>query len=178
MKTIGIVGYMQNGKDTVAEIIQKELFPKTVEIVHFADPLKELARQIGWDGRKDKKGRWFLQRLGVLCRGLKKDYWVDKMRSVIHKQNARSLDFLLIPDLRFANEAEMLNDYYSEIIVVKRPIKGWWRRLWFWIKPRHCSEKYHKWINKYPHTVIINDGTIDDLKEKLSQKLQEWQEIA
>lgn len=179
MKTIGIIGYKQSGKDTAAGIIQKALFPKTVKITHFADPLKKVALELGWDGKKDRKGRRLLQLLGTnVCREcICDDYWILKMVDFLHKENAKTLDFLLIPDLRFPNEAKMLENYYSELLVIKRPIKGLWRKLWFWIKPRHKSEHYERWIKQFPHTVIINDGTIKDLEDKLEQKIQEWQEI-
>lgn len=172
MKIIGIVGYAGSGKDTVASLLALKLKPKTSKIVHFADPLKNIATNLGWNGKKDKKGRKLLQLLGTdVCRDcIDGEYWVKCMQEVISRETVKGTHYLLMPDVRFANEAEMFQDTNSRLFVIKRPVKGFWKRFMVFITPRHKSEQYQKWINKYHYTTIDNTGSIEDL-EKILDKI-------
>lgn len=172
MKIIGIVGYAGSGKDTAASLLALKLKPKTSKIVHFADPLKNIATNLGWNGKKDKKGRKLLQLLGTdVCRGCIDDaYWVKRMQELIARESARGIDYLLMPDVRFPNEAVMFQHSCGQLFVVKRPVKGFWKRFMVFITPRHKSEQYQKWINKYQYTTIDNTGSIEDL-EKILDKI-------
>ncbi len=66
-KLIIINGVARSGKDTFIDIF-KSLNPNTINISSI-DKVKELAREMGWDGTKDDKSRKFLSDL--------KDLWTD-----------------------------------------------------------------------------------------------------
>ncbi len=174
MKTFAIVGYARHGKDTVAEAIQKLVRPKSVRIYHLADPIKEMAASFGWDGNKDKKGRTFLQQLGTeIGRAYNDNHWVDIMERDRRRCRSIPLDYYLIPDVRFENEVKSLTKGHCIIIVVKRPVHGFWKKIKQLFTRRHSSERYEKWIKKYPHHVVINDGTIAGLEKKIEKILKE-----
>lgn len=59
------------GKDTFVELVSTELndiFKKFHTVVNFSsvDKVKEIAREIGWDGKKSEKDRKFLSDLKIL----------------------------------------------------------------------------------------------------------------
>lgn len=58
---IAVIGKAQHGKDTMVNFLMKKV-PNS-EHVSFAKHLKEQAKMLGWDGKKDVAGRTFLQQL-------------------------------------------------------------------------------------------------------------------
>ena len=52
------------GKDTLCELAAKHFKVKNISSI---TPIKEIATQCGWDGRKDNKARKFLSDLKNLC---------------------------------------------------------------------------------------------------------------
>lgn len=65
MNVFIVNGYPQSGKTTFETLCQEELFKKNIKVKMLStiDPIKEIARTIGWDGNKDAKGRKFLSDL-------------------------------------------------------------------------------------------------------------------
>ncbi len=66
MKKVAIVinGRGGVGKDTLCELAAKHF---KIENISSITPIKEIAAQCGWDGRKDNKARKFLSDLKALC---------------------------------------------------------------------------------------------------------------
>lgn len=94
---IGISGKREVGKDTVADyLVEKYGFVK----VPFALRLKYMARQHGWDGQKDDRGRKLLQTLGQVWRTYREDYWSEKVLKYYEGED----DKLVISDVRYFNE--------------------------------------------------------------------------
>ncbi len=116
---INIYGKAQHGKDTLAVLLLSELvmLGYTGQIVWFATDLKRMAKKQGWDGKKDKEGRTFLQNLGQEKRKKDKDYWVKRA-----EKQFKDVDFILIADTRYMNEIEYFkrNDYQSTTIKIIR----------------------------------------------------------
>lgn len=98
---ITIAGKARHGKDTFARLL-KEKLDGDVQILRFADGVKELAYNKGWNGKKDNNGRAFLQFIGTEYgrEQIDKNIWVKKAENKI-----RSVDYVIIPDCRFPNEA-------------------------------------------------------------------------
>lgn len=63
MKVIGLSGKAENGKTFFANLLKPKLEAKGYKVViqPLAQVMKEQARMLGWDGKKDEKGRKFLQ---------------------------------------------------------------------------------------------------------------------
>jgi hypothetical protein len=116
IKTILISGKAGHGKDTIAEIIEKELVEKykqRVLNIRFADMLKfNLTKYHGWNGIKDKKGRDLLQKHGVITYENNEGVW-GKIVVEIIKAYESLYDYVIIPDLRFKAELQAIRIFYK-----------------------------------------------------------------
>jgi hypothetical protein len=142
---VGIGYNMQVGKDTAAAALSRELgFLRRA----FADPLKDLAFKanpvvsagsrsvtvnydvghgrlawavagLGWEGAKATypEVRTFLQNLGYGARELfGENFWTDKLFDSLSPE----LNYV-IPDVRFRNEAEAIQERGGVLIKITRP---------------------------------------------------------
>jgi hypothetical protein len=174
---IGLSGYAQTGKDTVAEHIVKNYgFAR----VAFADPIREalyklnpkvrlgesigvsLAHAVdnmGWEEVKKLSldARELLQRLGTeVGRDMfGEDFWINKamLKATEHKN-------VVISDTRYFNEAESIKKHGGILIRINKPNTN--------EVNNHESEKN---LNSYPFDyTIVNSSTKQDLY-KLIDKL-------
>ena len=122
---IGVAGYKGSGKDTIANVLQTSF---GFEKMSFAQPIKDIVHStfgidkaiLSGDGgerefREEVLPGWFylsprdmMQKIGMAFRDeLHKDIWVKVLESKIKsiKQN------IVIPDVRFKNELELINKY-------------------------------------------------------------------
>lgn len=177
MKTILISGKAGHGKDTVAQIMKEELERQgeKVLIIKFGDPVKWFAREYyNWNGEKDEKGRSLLQYIGTeMMRTYNKYYW----GVIVSEFVAANEDFTvaLIPDWRFISEEYCIHDdvenYYT--LRVERP--GFIHPSMTNEQLNHVSETE---LDNYSFDYTIwNDGTIDDLREKVKKSLDYFQNM-
>jgi len=114
MIVIGLSGKARSGKGSVVQLSQILMQHGDTEVevrqVSFATALKDMAREQGWDGKKDEKGRTLLQDLGMKMRKEDPDYWVKAaMRKVNEiRSSSPATKIVFIPDCRFINEAEAI----------------------------------------------------------------------
>jgi hypothetical protein len=167
---IGLTGYAQSGKDTVAKILIEKY---QYERVAFADAIRELlydmnpnyhdtllqqsVNRIGWDElKKDPTIRRMLQNLGVGARKiLGDDVWVI---AALHKMSDTTKNYV-ITDVRFENEAVMIKQLDGELWRVKRPgVEA---------VNDHISE--HELDGYKVDRILHNGGTLEEL-ELLVQK--------
>lgn len=135
MKIVGIAGNMGSGKDTVTGMLKSQLQAKgqDVAVLRFAGLLKRMATfYFGWDGTKGDRsvmidneqyfgGRQLLQGLGNVFRNeIDKDYWIKQLAKDADKIAAH-IDYCLIPDCRFINEAKWIKSMSGKLIYVSRP---------------------------------------------------------
>jgi FMN phosphatase YigB (HAD superfamily) len=173
---VGVRGYAQSGKDSVAAVLVSRYgFTRAA----FADALKELAcrtnpivsldgrrlaslvDEIGWDRAKTEvlEVREILQRLGKGARDvLGEDIWVD----TLFRRHAGA-SRLVIPDVRFPNEAAAVRGRGGRVVRVVRPGVG--------PANGHISETALD--DDEPDAVIMNDGFLDDLAEEVEDVLGE-----
>jgi len=126
---IGLSGKAQAGKDTFCEYLQKK-HNESISPAHgdrhmigrisFGDALKSLGREIfGWDGKKDAKGRRFLQVLGTEV-GQVYDilFWVKRawMQKPPLKVN------YIVTDVRFPHEFDYIREQGGILIRIERTI--------------------------------------------------------
>lgn len=172
---VGLSGYAQSGKDTVAGILQRKYGYRRVA---FADPLKELAlkldphppeghaplsylvKRYGWEHAKTYPWiRKFLQDLGVGARDvLGSDIWVRRAFLDIDQEMILDWDTsIVITDVRFNNEIAAIKERGGRIVQVCRdgvgPVNG------------HISEA--EWTNALFHATIHNNGSLDELEESV-----------
>ena len=138
------MGPAGSGKSTLAKALRSKI-PNS-QIIPIAEGVKDVARSLGWNGAKDKKGRWLLQHIGTeLGRNFGgKFWWIKRWEAKVLGSGA---DVIICDDLRF------LNEQVSGAFVVKMnsvPIP-WWRLL-FNKRLRHASETEHKRIRHWNYT--------------------------
>lgn len=171
-QVIAIHGKMHSGKTTTAKYLYINL---TSVVRPFARPIKDLATYIGWNGKKDKKGRRLLQLLGteVGRECIKDTIWVDKWQESLGDTGSHVT--VICDDLRFQNEYEHLNELAKSmpvaLIHIIRPgeRKPWIIELFEWIfeDELHASEKGIKFNGELKPVVIYNTGTVSQLHDKL-----------
>lgn len=118
-KVILISGNLKSGKSTIAGFVKEELAKQYTEgegsprpdpkIFSFASSIKNIARDhFDWDGKKDKKGRLLLQRLGTeVGRMYNEDIWVNKFSTFLEESCGED-DVIIVDDWRFENEYEKI----------------------------------------------------------------------
>lgn len=152
---IGISGKKRSGKDTLASLIAKNSL-KEVERIAFADSLKEeLAKACGVtvETIENNKAQY---RLGLQWWGTEfrraqcRNYWLDRFRE---KVNASTAELIVVPDVRFHNEADLVRELGGKVIRVTRPLAD---------EDRHASEIEMDSYNF--DTVVHNNGTVEDLE--------------
>ena len=147
------------GKDTAYKLIN-EIIPATR--FAFADTLKDFAKQLGWDGKKDIKGRKLLQNLGNTVRDYDEDTWAN---IVVNKIKEEKPKLAVITDLRFPNEIKVVKSKFSDVITVN--ITG--REYNLGMNGSDISEHA---LDKYASDfTIFNKGTKEEFKDNLNKLL-------
>ena len=123
---IGICGQARSGKDTFAN----ELLLHGYQRISMADPIKEASTLLfGFtneqlfsdekdqiDPRYGVKPRHILQRLGTdFCRSYHDDIFIDRMKERIAQHTK-----VVVPDIRFPNEAKAIKDMGGQIVRIHR----------------------------------------------------------
>ncbi len=175
---VGITGKKRSGKDTLADFLGYINYVKR----GFADPLKEAAVHIfglpirAFDGKnKDREKvnefwgmspREMLQKLGTeACRdGICPDIWIKRMELELLRN-----DRVVIPDVRFENEAEFIRENGGFLIHVIRP-DSWYvkagKKLGLIREDNHRSEVPVKFVEGLDEK-IVNDKSLAELERAL-----------
>jgi len=186
---IGLAGFARSGKDELAkQLVANEGFKrvafadamrnilyalnpiidtKTVNMApvinsaHVEIRVQEIVDEIGWERAKVEypEIRQLLQRLGTdgARAHLSDDIWV---RTVL--ENNAETPRLVIPDVRFPNEAEEIQKRGGVIIRIIREGYG--------AVNGHISETAYA----DQDIILHNDGTPDDLYKNYVEAIQEW----
>ena len=191
---IGICGLIGSGKGTVADIlVNTHKFTK----ISFADKLKDgVASVFGWDrkmleGDTDESRQWrelnddfwsnetkmevtprlVLQLFGTDCmrNGFDDGIWVSLVKKELLDNPGRNY---VIPDVRFANEVDMIRDVGGEVWEIKRGPDPEWLIEY---KTNGKEPKVHasewKWIKSKKDLVIENNSTLDELSNQVLSRL-------
>ena len=157
-KVIGFCGWAGCGKDTAADLMAKML-PGPVLRYSFAEPIKIMARQMGWMGDKDAKGRQLLVDLGMAGRRFDEDCWLREAQDRFYR-NTHCSHFVL-SDVRFRNEAEWV---MREGILVRVVRNG--------VRPLTCSTEHE--LDGFPVScAVANNGNLDDLHDMLYEEVMQ-----
>ena len=197
---IGICGLIGSGKGTVADIlVNTHKFTK----ISFADKLKDgVASVFGWDrkmleGDTDESRQWrelkddfwsnetkmevtprlVLQLFGTDCmrNGFDDGIWVSLVKKELLDNPGRNY---VIPDVRFANEVDMIRDVGGEVWEIKRGPDPEWLIEY---KTNGKEPKVHasewKWIKSKKDLVIENNSTLDELSNQGLSRLAEYSNL-
>lgn len=173
MRVITISGHAQNGKDTTAGILADKLREdgNLVLIMHYGDLVKYVCKTLfNWDGKKNERGRSLLQYVGTdVVRRIHKNYWVEFVLDMI-RFFGDNWDYVLIPDTRFPNEIEYLADAGEDVIHLRVKRSGFVSPL----TPEQQMHPSETALDDYkPDWVIDNNGSIDDLQDKIDRFIKE-----
>lgn len=172
MKVICISGKAQHGKDTTASIMEEVLKERgeRVLVTHFADLLKYICRTFfGWDGNKDEKGRQILQYVGTdVIRKKAPDYWVGFLARFLELFKDE-WDWVLIPDTRFPNEVDVMKEKFGAMHA--RVLRQDFVSPLTEEQQNHPSEVALDDV--CPDVWIINNGSINSLRETITKFLKE-----
>lgn len=212
VKIIGICGLKGSGKDTVGNIICKN--DSSFVKMSFADTLKDIVSILmGWDrkllqGDTTESREWrekaddywsdafgkmitpriILQQLGtnVMRDHFLKSIWVDSLKKKIINSNNN----IVITDVRFPNEIDMIKSLGGSFIRVERgELPSWFRKVESFQKDgtdnlmypipyyvpeiNDVHESEWSWIGfDNPKVVIKNDGTLEELNNKIKEFLK------
>jgi hypothetical protein len=176
---IGLTGYAQSGKDTVANILVENY---GYQRIAFADPIRTLLYEAnpmlkegyrvqglvdvyGWDKVKVDypEARDLLQRLGVGARKTFGDmFWVQQALRQVYFEGS-----YVITDVRFPNEAKAIrqcNQEHSQIWRIKR--------AGFDAVNAHESESAMD--GEKVDQIFVNSGTLDDLKVLIQTRMRAY----
>ena len=191
---IAFVGFAGSGKDTAGQILYNQGFIREA----LANPVKDAVSLIfGWsrhqlEGANSVDRQW---------RETPDEYWSERLgkpfsprlalqlmgteeRRILKKQQDKPNSNFVITDVRFNNELDRLARLGALIVRIKRgPEPDYYEdalaynRLEILSKP-HLLTITHKsewdWIgSQHIQRTIENDGTLDDLEEKISALVNE-----
>jgi hypothetical protein len=176
---IGIGGVADSGKDTSASYISKTLnfYNYSTNIDWFAKPLKDIAKIFGFsedqlynqqlkqvlDKTWNITPREFLQILGtdLFRNNFRDDVWIKIMeKKILEKYNG---SILIIPDVRFKNELELIKKYNGVSIYInsnKNTLND--------KESNHISETQ---LNKNDFQYIVDNNIFNDNYENLYSQL-------
>ena len=168
---LGLTGYAQSGKDSVAKILVEKHGYKRIafadkirDLLYKMDPyvkgeyhLKILVDAYGWEiVKQTPEVRRMLQNLGMAAREAFGDtFWIDQALSNLH-----SFENYVVTDVRFANEATKIQFIGGRLWRIKRPgVEA---------VNEHISESD---MDGYKvDQILMNRGTLEDLEELVNER--------
>lgn len=153
-RIVAFMGIAGSGKTTAAAWFSKRYW--LYKPFSFAAEVKDIALIMGWDGKKDEKGRQLLQDIGMAGRRYHKDIWVSKL-----KKRLEDAKYLVIDDVRFQNEVDAIRANGGIVLRVVRsslPIMD------------HPSET--ELLHIVADQSIVNDGDLTNLYKQIDECFQ------
>jgi dephospho-CoA kinase len=167
---VSVFGKMRSGKDTVAKMLNS--YRPYIKLA-YGDELKRTYHEIfGYNGEaKDRDGyQWF----GQAMRARKPDVWVRLLEQKIKKiENYNLLEGVAVTDMRQPNEYDHLKHRGFLMIKVETPDEIRIERMRAAGENVTESQLNHETESHidgfgYDH-LIINDGSVTDLRRKVNE---------
>ena len=159
---IMVSGKAESGKNTCARLFAENCQLSGVRMLSFAEPVKEFARLLGWNGVKDEYGRAMLQWLGDGVKQFNSILWATKAAQKIIELKKLGYRCFIFSDCRYLDEISFFKDRYSKVFVIRVN------------RPRHKSSLTEEQL-KHPSecalddydfdAVITNDGNMSNLED-------------
>lgn len=194
MQIIGIAGKMGSGKDTIADVLVARYGFRRISMADAIraecasaiergrapdgcpDDIRQIVERDGWGpGMVYAKPtvvsmRRLLQYWGTEHRRAQDpDYWVKRTREALGSIAGP----VVIPDIRFANEAALVRELGGQVWIVRRSQADATRDP---AAHSHISEQFCDQYTRWD-AAIQNDGTLDDLSVKVRDIMRCHQEL-
>lgn len=172
-----IAGQARHGKDTISMFIREyylrhEQWPESLQFSYY---IKDYVKRLtDWDGKEDTKDQYRseMQKLGteIIRKQIDPKFFIKRTMEDI-RVYSYYCDVITISDVRFPSEIEDIKKEFPRVvsILVQRPN---------FESPLSKKEQKHETetaLNDYHHYdyVMINDSTLEALKEKVTTMLKE-----
>lgn len=170
-----ICGKARHGKDSMGDIIRAyyEEENKKASVLKFAYYIKDYAKQLtGWDGGEEDKPRTLLQELGteIIRNQIDPNFFIHRLIEDIQVFSF-FFDVLTIADGRFEEEITSIKKAYPDAVTIFVERPGFVSNLTD-KEQQHVTETGLNQYTDYDYRVV-NDGTLEDLKEKTIQIVKE-----
>ena len=181
MKIILVNGMPESGKTTFEEMCahfyrESNNFRNYIITLSTITPIKKLAEQIGWDGKKTPKDRKFLSNLKDLCTEYN-DYSINWIKEGINNYCSSVSDYevkktFVFIDTREPEEIERLKKEWNAKALLMRRTS---------VENNEQSNHADAEVFKSDYDYIIeNNGAKEDLKEKAKEFIiklenEEWE---
>ena len=168
MKVIVINGKPTSGKSTFVRLCEEINEEEYVIELSMVDYVKKIAKTIGWDGKKNAKGRKFLADLKQAIEGYDKNIIYNQIDSDMyyysHSWLAHGAPVIFFINARNPADISYLVKKYNAIsLFIDNPNV-----------PMVESNPEDKDVENYRYDVtIVNDGTIEELEAKAEKFLEE-----
>lgn len=125
MQLIGLIGRARSGKSTVAKhLVDNYGFFRFA----FADPLKEMLMKAGMCtygelyANKTEQSRWLMQKIGtdIFRKQIDELFWIKKAQEMIQGFIRDNHQKIVVEDIRFPNEAELVKEFGGTVIKLVR----------------------------------------------------------
>lgn len=159
---VGLGHKARQGKDSIARLINIR-YPALTRVMGFADALKTYCRVA--KGMKEKDAP-LLQEVGVSMReNWGRDIWIEALKWTAQDYPQ---PIILIPDVRFANEAKFITDHDGALVRVRRLMEDGSQFVPTDRDPLHESETA---LDDYPWemTIDIADDDIMAMRREASR---------
>ena len=170
-KIIILSGKARAGKDTTTNFL-KEIYKDKMINLQYGSYIKEYAKKISnWDGNEETKPRELLQQLGtdIIRKQIDNRFFIKKMIDDI-KVYSFFFDIIVISDARFKIEIDDIKQNFNDVISINVSRPNFDNGLTEEQK-RHPSEVDLDDYNNFDYK-IINDETLENLKEKIERLVE------
>lgn len=170
-----ISGKARHGKDTTAAMIKTFYEQKGQKVINlqYSTYIKEYAKKISnWDGSEETKPRELLQKLGteVIRQNIDPLFFVDAIIKDI-KVYSYFFDVIVVSDIRTPEEIDYPKNNFKNAFSINV------RRINFENglseeQKQHYTEIALDNYDKFDY-IIMNDGSVEELNEKVNKILEE-----
>ncbi len=172
---IMLAGKARAGKDTTANFIKEYADSNDLKIVNlqFSYYIKMYAKLLtNWDGSEDTKPRTLLQQLGtdIIRDRIDNYFFIDRIINDI-KVLSYFADIITISDTRLPEELDKIYNTYNKVVKINIVRDNYNNNL-NEMETQHRTETSLDNYSDYNY-VIENNGTLDELKNKINDILKE-----
>jgi len=167
-----VAGKARSGKSTACKFIEEIYASKNIKVLNlmYSEYLKNYTKKItNWDGNERTKPRSFLQQLGDLIRKeMGNDFFVNRLIEDVSIYK-KYYNIFTISDARFPNEIECIKQKYDVVTIYIEHIES---NELTTLEQAHITETSLDNYTNFDYK-IKNDGTIEELKEKIYKIIEE-----